>query len=64
MNTQTLDLNRMGLAPMNEFEMIEVDGGHWIKWVVKAIEWLGIADAAHEIGQGFHEGYQHARKHP
>ncbi len=25
--TQTFDLNKMGLAPMNEIEMQEVDGG-------------------------------------
>ena len=25
--TQTFDLNKMGLAPMSDFEMQEVDGG-------------------------------------
>jgi len=25
--TQTMDLNKMGLAPMDEVEMQEVDGG-------------------------------------
>jgi hypothetical protein len=27
--TQTMDLSKMGLAPMNEFEMQEIDGGFW-----------------------------------
>ena len=27
--TQTFDLNKMGLAPMNEIEMQETDGGLW-----------------------------------
>jgi hypothetical protein len=27
--TQTMDLSKMGLAPMTEFEMTEIDGGFW-----------------------------------
>jgi len=30
--TQSLDLNKMGLAPMDEFEMQEVEGGGFWKW--------------------------------
>lgn len=29
MSTQSLDLNKMGLAPMQSCEMQEVDGGLW-----------------------------------
>ncbi len=28
--TQTMDLNKMGLAPMENFELQEVDGGSWL----------------------------------
>ncbi len=27
---QTMDLNKMGLAPMSELEMGKIDGGRWI----------------------------------
>jgi hypothetical protein len=29
---QTLELNQMGLAPMTEFEMQEIEGGGFWKW--------------------------------
>lgn len=35
--TQSLDLNKMGLTPMNEFEMVNVDGGGWLSWLGAAI---------------------------
>jgi hypothetical protein len=34
MNKQTLDLNKMGLAPMSEFEMMEVEGGNLWTWIL------------------------------
>jgi hypothetical protein len=41
---QTLDLNKMRLAPLTEFEMQEVEGGNIIKAIGNAIasaaEWL------------------------
>jgi hypothetical protein len=45
---QTLDLNKMGLMPMTENEMQEIDGGNIFKAIGNAIESVGnaIADAA------------------
>jgi len=37
--TQTMDLNKMGLAPMSEFEMEGIDGGHY--WYLLASVILG-----------------------
>ena len=34
--TQTMDLNKMGLAPMSELEMQEADGG-WVWWPYIAV---------------------------
>ena len=35
--TQTMDLNKMGLAPMSEFEMEEIDGGRFNCYLVAAL---------------------------
>ncbi len=61
MNTQSLDLNKMGLAPMDSFEMQEVDGGFW-QYIVKAVEYLGILDAANDLASGITQGYNQTRK--
>ena len=34
MNTQSLDLNKMGLAPMQSSELQEVEGGGWLAAIV------------------------------
>jgi len=39
--TQTMDLNRMGLAPMSELEMMEVDG-EFKYWALVGLA-LGVA---------------------
>jgi len=40
--TQKIDLNKMGLAPLTESEMEEVDGGlNWLSWVGLAIAAVG-----------------------
>lgn len=31
--TQTLELNKMGLTPMSEFEMQEINGGGFWTWL-------------------------------
>lgn len=35
--TQSLNLNKMGLTPMNEVEMMEVEGGGWLSWLGAAL---------------------------
>jgi hypothetical protein len=35
--TQTFDLNRMGVAPMSEFEMVEIVGGSFWSWVAAGL---------------------------
>ena len=30
--TQTMDLNKMGLAPMDDLEMNDIEGGSWAWW--------------------------------
>jgi hypothetical protein len=40
--TQTMDLKKMGLTPMSNFEMVEVDGGVTNWWGVAALV-LGVA---------------------
>ena len=39
--TQSLDLNKMGLTPMTEFEMVNVDGGGWLSWLGGALMVIG-----------------------
>jgi len=39
--TQTMDLNKMGLAPLEEFQMLEIDGGALPKWMKAfGVGWL------------------------
>jgi len=40
MNTQTLDLNKMQLAPMTSLEMQQTDGGNPISWAIEGILYL------------------------
>jgi len=60
MKTQTLNLNKMGLAPMNTFEMQEVDGGifGWDDLAVALIAGVVISALDHwsDIKKGLSDG--------
>ena len=65
MNTQTFDLNKMGLAPMDSSEMQEVEGGQVSSlWCLatKAAEYFGLADMANDLANGLVEGYNQTKK--
>ena len=47
--TQTMDLNKMGLAPMSELEMNEIDGGFWLEIALVGVAF--IMAAAYEAGK-------------
>ncbi|MBC7424830.1 MAG: hypothetical protein H7334_15425 [Ferruginibacter sp.] len=54
--TQTIDLNKMGLAPMSIWEMEDTDGGgFWDKIVTYFIE--GAIDHWDDLKAGFKAGY-------
>jgi len=48
MYKQSLELNKFGLSAMTEFEMMEVDGGSFWKW----LEGIGVAVLAVGIAVG------------
>lgn len=55
--TQTMDLNKMGLAPMSIWEMEDTDGGgFWDKIVTYFIE--GAIDHWDALKAGFKAGYK------
>ena len=49
MYTQKLELNKMGLAPMSEFEMQEVDGGNIFRTIGAALA-VAVGVAAMVVG--------------
>lgn len=55
-----LELNKMGLTPMNEFDLIEITGGNWLD-LFKKITWVGIGSEIinhwDEIKKGLKEGW-------
>ena len=52
MNTQTFDLNKMGLAPMDSSEMQEVEGGSLLTDAFKALVMdYAVQGAKYLIGQ-------------
>lgn len=54
--TQTMDLNKMGLAPLTEFEMQEVEGGgFWENLALWAVEQA--IDHWDDLKKGFSAGY-------
>ncbi len=54
--TQTMDLNKMGLAPMKEMEMREIEGGgFWESILTWGVEQA--VDHWDEIKAGFKAGY-------
>jgi hypothetical protein len=68
--TQTLDLNKMGLAPMGEAEMNETNGGSFWTWVaggvaavvnapavVTILSAAALVDAAYDLGKGVVKGW-------
>ena len=49
--TQTMDLNKMGLAPMSELEMDQIDGGR-LGLMELALTGIGLViNAAYEMGK-------------
>lgn len=65
-----MDLNKMGLAPMSNFEIQEVDGGGLISWVASAVAAVadapvvvgalaiaGAVDAVYDLGRGIARGW-------
>ncbi len=68
--TQTMDLNKMGLAPMSELEIKETDGGSW--WsalaalvaapeIAAGLAIIGAAELLQSAVQGVAAGYKLAR---
>lgn len=55
-----LELNKMGLIPLGDLEIQEIDGGNWGKWF-KRITWIGIGneviDHWDEIKKGLKDGW-------
>jgi hypothetical protein len=47
---------------MNKQEALATNGGAgWLKWAIRAIEFLGVVEAITEFVDGFKEGYNEAR---
>jgi hypothetical protein len=68
--TQTLDLSKMGLVPMSDSEMKEIDGGSFWTWVAGGVAALveapaivtvlgvaAIADGVYDLGKGIVNGW-------
>ena len=57
---KTLELNKMGLAPISYFEMEQTLGGGWWERVVKGTIWYevykGVTDNWDEVKSKFIEG--------
>ncbi|MCU0351492.1 MAG: hypothetical protein MUF43_11820 [Flavobacterium sp.] len=61
-----MELNKMGLAPMEEFEMQEINGGGFLKRfipvvgpILGALEVAATAwDCGYAFGQGLVDGYK------
>ena len=56
----TIDLNKIGLLPIEDLEMKEITGGNW-GWWLKRITWFGIGkeviDHWDEIKNGLQKGW-------
>lgn len=62
--TQTMDLNKMGLAPMSELEMQETDGGLW--WFPAALGIGLVLSAINNFGdirEGLADGWNGKARH-
>ena len=55
-----LELNKMGLDPIGDLDLIEITGGNWTKWL-KKITWIGVGkeiiDHWDEIKKGLKDGW-------
>jgi hypothetical protein len=58
---KTVELNRMGLMPITDFEMIEINGGGKIGKFFKGLTWYTVLTDAkdhwEEIKKGFSNGW-------
>jgi fructose-specific phosphotransferase system IIC component len=63
--TQTLDLNKMGLAPMNEMEIQETDGGFWGQLIGGLVTGLVVSliDNWGDVRAGWADGANHKPRH-
>jgi hypothetical protein len=51
-----LNLSACNVQAMSFAEMRQVEGGNWLRTLVKVLEWCGAIDFAYEICDAFTEG--------
>ncbi|MES2330373.1 MAG: hypothetical protein V4539_12270 [Bacteroidota bacterium] len=56
-----MELKRMGLAPITDLEINEINGGGWLSNFLKRVTWVGVAydviNHWEEIKRGFSNGW-------
>lgn len=58
MTNQTLDLENYELQFLNETELNDLNGGHWIENVWKAFQALSTSESINESVNGLNDGFK------